>query len=111
MLATRDELEAKAAEIGMKVDGRWSDDKLAERLESYSGPDKEPSAAPAKQVRVRVLRDFWIGEERHHKGHLQFIPIEEALQRVEDGVVETWNDAKAEAARHAEEAKQDRRAR
>ncbi len=36
---TRDELEAKAAELGIKVDKRWSDKTLSERIESALTPE------------------------------------------------------------------------
>jgi hypothetical protein len=36
---TRAELEAKAAELGIKVDKRWSDKTLGERIESALTPE------------------------------------------------------------------------
>lgn len=37
---TREELEAKAAELGIKVDKRWSDKTLGERIESALTPSE-----------------------------------------------------------------------
>ena len=34
---TRDEMLAKAKEIGIKIDGRWSDDRLMSEIESKLG--------------------------------------------------------------------------
>lgn len=36
---TRDEMIAKAKEIGIKVDGRWSDERLMQEIESKLGDE------------------------------------------------------------------------
>lgn len=90
-----DDLKKQAEELGIKVDGRWSDDRIQEEIDKALGePAKaEKSSGKAeKLIPVRVMRDYWIGEpgnaQRIRKGTVTEVPIEAALDGVEAGVLE-----------------------
>ena len=96
------DLKAEAEELGIKVDGRWSDDRLQQEIDKvlageapqpfggkgdHDGDGKAGGAAPAL-IPVMVKRDFWDASgERHRKGTVVEVTYEAALDGVEAGAL------------------------
>lgn len=101
-----DDLKAQAEELGIKVDGRWSEAKLREEIDkALSAPaNPEPfggkgdhdgdgkAGGSVKQterlIPVKIERDFWDAEgNRHRKGAIVEVSVEAALDGVETGAL------------------------
>lgn len=101
-----DDLKAQAEELGIKIDGRWSEDRLREEIDkALSAPAKpEPFGgkgdhdgdgkaggsvkAADRLIPVKIERDFWDAEgNRHRKGAIVEVSVEAALDGVETGAL------------------------
>lgn len=100
-----DDLKKQAEELGIKIDGRWSDERLQQEIDKALGapPKAEPfggkgdhdgdgkaggSVKAEKLIPVRINRDFWSDDgERHRKGTVVEVPVEAALDGVETGAL------------------------
>lgn len=101
-----DDLKAQAEELGIKIDGRWSDDRLREEIDKYlAGPSKaepfggkgdhdgdgRPGGSVPSQGRTfayRINRDYWDDKaERHRKGGIVEMTAEEAQDGLESGSI------------------------
>lgn len=79
-----EDLKKQAEELGIKVDGRWSDERLQEEIDKALGAS---SASPAT-VAVKIKRDTWDGDgNRHRKGTIVDMPLEDAMDAIEAGTV------------------------
>lgn len=100
------DLKQQAEALGIKVDGRWSDERLLKEIDDFvtarnagagtipPSPDAVPPSpgetnrtpGETNLIAVRVLRDFWDDKgERHAKGSIVEVPVEAALDGVEAG--------------------------
>ena len=80
-----DDLKKQAEELGIKVDGRWSEDRLREEIGKAAPHDKAVAPHPQQFISMRVLRDFWGEDGRVRKGTIVDVPVETALDGVENG--------------------------
>lgn len=95
------DLLKQADELGIKTDKRWGDERLQKEIDDvlsgasapepfggkgdHDGDGKPGGAAPAL-IAVNVLRDVWDGEgNRHRKGTIVEVPVEDAMDGVESG--------------------------
>lgn len=98
------ELKTQAEELGIKVDGRWSEERLHQEIDKALGaPQVEPfggngdhdgdgkaggSVKAERLIPVRINRDFWDANgERHRKGSIMDATVEEALDGAESGAL------------------------
>ena len=99
------DLKKQAEELGIKVDGRWNDERLQEEIDKalsaepkkaepfggkgdHDGDGKAGGSAAAKLVPVMIKRDFWDASgERHRKGTVVEVTYEAALDGVEAGAL------------------------
>lgn len=93
-----EELKSQAAALGIKIDGRWSEDRLREEIakalvapaDSDGGTSLGAPTSNARErlIAVRVLRDFWDDDgERIRKGTVTEVSVEAALDGVENGIL------------------------
>lgn len=108
-----DDLKAQAAELGIKIDGRWSEERLREEIDkalggpvggsnehgigpdtdggpnlNYAPEDTPAGPAPERLIPVKIERDFWDAEgTRHRKGAIVEVSVEAALDGVESGAL------------------------
>lgn len=79
-----EDLKKQGEELGIKIDGRWSDERLQQEIDASL-------ATPAKAentVAVMIKRDIWDAEgERHRKGSIIEMTVNEAMDAVEAGSV------------------------
>lgn len=92
------DLKTQAEELGIKVDGRWSDERIQQEIDAklaenpadpldHDGDGHKGGAAP-HLVAVSVRRDFWDQSgERHRKGTVVEVSVEAALDGVEVGAL------------------------
>jgi hypothetical protein len=79
------DLKAQAEALGIKVDGRWSDERIQQEIDAASKASKPPVG---QLVPVVVNRDFWDKEGvRHRKGTIVEVSVEAALDGVESGAL------------------------
>lgn len=78
------DLKAQAEALGIKVDGRWSDERIQQEIDAAG-----KTAKPAERlIPVVVKRDFWDREgARHRKGTIVEVTVEAALDGVESGAL------------------------
>ena len=99
------DLKKQAEELGIKVDGRWNDERLQEEIDKalsaepkkaepfggkgdHDGDGKAGGSAAAKLVPVMIKRDFWDANgARHRKGTIFDATVDEALDGVESGAL------------------------
>lgn len=85
-------LLAQAAALGMKVDKRWSVERLAEEVQLAQLAEaeaKKAEFAAAKKVPVLLKRAAWpIENERHEIGEVINVPVEMAKRWISLGVAE-----------------------
>ena len=80
-----DDLKAQAEELGIKVDGRWSEERLREEIDRALGG---PAANAERLIPVKIERDFWDAEgNRHRKGAIVEVSVDAALDGVETGAL------------------------
>lgn len=112
-----DDLKAQAEELGIKVDGRWSEAKLREEIDKalaapadsdggnhpgmnnpqpfggkgdHDGDGKAGGSVKQTErlIPVKIERDFWDAEgNRHRKGAIVEVSVEAALDGVETGAL------------------------
>lgn len=92
------DLKTQAEELGIKVDGRWSDERIQQEIDDklaetpadpldHDGDGRKGGAAPAL-VAVTVKRDFWDASgERHRKGTVVEVTTEAAMDGIEAGAL------------------------
>lgn len=75
----REQLLAKAAKLGMEVDGRWSDATLSEQINVFIA-NHDDSAVPEGTMRVFLKCGYFPfdGGEKIQKGRAVDLPEEEA---------------------------------
>lgn len=94
------DLKKQAEELGIDVDGRWSDERLQKEIDkALAAPALTPpgvqgeavaltKAAAEKLIPVRINRDFWDEKgERHRKGHVVEVSVDAALDGAESGAL------------------------
>ena len=86
------DIKAEAEALGIKVDGRWSDDRIAEEI-AKANADRAAAAnaasAKPKMAEVRVLYDTWDGDGiRNASGSIVKLPIEAARVLLAEGKAE-----------------------
>lgn len=84
-----DDLKKQAEELGIKIDGRWSEDRLREEIDKALA-DPEPTSVrnPERLIPVKIERDFWDDAgNRHRKGAIVEVSVEAALDGVETGAL------------------------
>jgi hypothetical protein len=85
------DLKYQAETLGIKVDGRWSDERLQQEIDKAlaADPAEAPKAAEAgseRMIPVHVNRDFWDENGvRVRKGTIVEVAVEVALDGVENG--------------------------
>jgi hypothetical protein len=85
--AMSEDLKKQAEELGIKIDGRWSDDRIRQEIDSVLAGDSEKPAS-VQTVAVTIKRDIWDGDgNRHRKGTIVDMPVEEAMDAIEAGSV------------------------
>jgi hypothetical protein len=98
-----DNLKYQAETLGIKIDGRWSDERLQQEIDKalekapepfggkgdHDGDGKPGGAVKAgKTIPLRINRDFWDeAGERHRKGTIVEMTAEEALDGIESGAL------------------------
>jgi len=84
-----DSLKFQAETLGIKVDGRWSDERLQQEInKAQGGAPVAPKAAAGRPLPFRINRDFWDeAGERYRKGSIVEMSAEEALDGVESGAL------------------------
>lgn len=102
-----DDLKKQAEELGIKVDGRWSEAKLREEIDKALSTPAKPEPFGGKGdhdgdgkaggsvktverlITVRIVRDIWDGDgNRHRKGTIVDVDVDTALNGVESGAME-----------------------
>lgn len=80
------DLEKQAEELGIKVDKRWSEDRLQQEIDKALS---EPKAAPVKaepMIPVKLLYDRWNADEiREPAGKIIDVAISEAKKLIAAG--------------------------
>lgn len=80
-----EELKKQAEELGIKVDGRWNEERPQQEIDKALAG--EPSA-PVPTISVKIKRDLWDHDgNRHRKGTELDMPVEDAMDAVEAGTV------------------------
>lgn len=83
-------LLAQARTLGLEVDGRWSTDTLAEKVQEAqeaSASDRANSIRKASDTSVTLLKDAWpVDDERHLAGETIKVPAEMAKRWYKVGV-------------------------
>jgi hypothetical protein len=52
-----------------------------------------PAERPAGTIRVRVIRDFWVGEDRTYSGTILDMEVMSAIDGIETGALSRVKDA------------------
>lgn len=97
------DLKKQAEELGIKVDGRWNDERIQQEIDAkLAEPAKnepfggkgdhdhngKPGGAAPATVPVRINRDFWDENGvRHRKGGIFDATVEAALDGIESGAL------------------------
>jgi hypothetical protein len=78
------DLKKQAEELGIKIDGRWSDERIQSEVDKAL---VAPAEKPAERlIPVRVNRDFWDSTgERYRKDTIIEVSVDAALDGVESG--------------------------
>ena len=75
-------LTEQAEALGIKVDGRWSDERLQSEIDKASAP-------VTKGVPVRLLYDCWFKEdERTKAGTFMEVSVDDAKRLIKSGKAE-----------------------
>jgi hypothetical protein len=83
-----DDLKKQAEELGIKVDGRWSEDRLREEIDKATTLGAPMPNMTDRLIAVRVLRDFWNDDgDRIRKGTIAEVTVDAALDGVENGIL------------------------
>lgn len=80
------DLEKQAEELGIKVDGRWSDERLQQEIDKVLAA---PKAKPEKTTPVKILYDTWFEEDiRTPAGKVVSVSVSEAKRLIAAGKAE-----------------------
>jgi hypothetical protein len=86
--AMSEDLKKQAEELGIKVDGRWSDERLQQEIDNSLATPTQAAHRAEQVVAVMIKRDTWDGDgNRHRKGTIVEMPVEEAMDAIEAGSV------------------------
>lgn len=91
--------EEYARSLGIKVDGRWSEERLEQEIakaeDAMTAPPPPPAPKAPETIPVRVLRDFWTAEigpdgdnVRVRANTIIDVPPMQAIEMIEAGAVE-----------------------
>ena len=88
-----DELRTKAEALGVKIDGRWSDERLAQEIAAaeVKGGQATPSVAATQEtlVPVKIFYDFWDERgERRPAGQIVEMALSQAKALIAAGKAE-----------------------
>lgn len=76
------DLKAQAESLGIKVDGRWNDERIQQEI------DKALAAPAERLIPVKVNRDFWDAKgQRFRKGSVVEVSVDAALDGAESGAL------------------------
>jgi hypothetical protein len=79
------DLKTQAESLGIKVDGRWSDERIQQEIDAVNASNKPQD----RLIPVKVLRDFWDGSgNRCQKGTVVEVSVDDALDGVAAGSFE-----------------------
>lgn len=77
-----EDLKKQAEELGIRIDGRWNDERIQQEIDKTLAGPAQPTVA------VQIKRDVWDGDgNRHRKGTIVEMPMEEAMDAIEAGSV------------------------
>lgn len=85
------DLEKQAEELGIKVDGRWSEERLQQEIDKVLAAPKTPVKAekPAPKTPVKLLYDTWLEEDiRTAAGTVIDVTVAEAKKLIASGKAE-----------------------
>jgi len=85
------DLEKQAEELGIKVDGRWSEERLQQEIDKVLAAPKTTVKAEkaAPKTPVRLLYDTWLEEDLRTKaGAVIEVTVAEAKQLIAAGKAE-----------------------
>lgn len=99
------DLKKQAEELGIKVDGRWSDERIQQEIDAklaepaekdpldHDGDGKKGGAAPAL-IPMAINRDIWVDNPddpdkpiRHRRGKIMEFTIDDAMAGLESGAL------------------------
>lgn len=82
------DLKAQAEELGIKVDGRWSDERIQQEIDNALAEPKKAAEPKGKTQPFRINRDYWDeAGDRHRKGEIVELSAEDALDGLESGAL------------------------
>lgn len=82
------DLKAQAEELGIKVDGRWSDERIQQEIDNALAEPKKAAEPTGKTQPFRINRDYWDESgERHRKGEIVELSADDALDGLESGAL------------------------
>lgn len=82
------DLKAQAEELGIKVDGRWSDERIQQEIDNALAEPKKATEPKAKTQPFRINRDYWDeAGGRHRKGEIVELSADDALDGLESGAL------------------------
>jgi len=80
------DLEKQAEELGIKVDGRWSEERLQQEIDKALSA---PKAGSEKKTPIKLLYDTWFEEDiRTRAGKVVEVSISEAKRLISAGKAE-----------------------
>ena len=85
-----DDLKKQADELGIKIDNSWDAARLQHEIDKALADDKPDAkkGGKAKTQPFRINRDYWDEKgERHRKGQIVDMTLEDALDGVESGAL------------------------
>lgn len=98
------DLLKQAEELGIKVDGRWKDDRIQSEIDKalgetandpldHDGDGKKGGAAPA-MIPMAINRDIWVDNPdnpdepiRHRRGKIMEFTVDDAMAGLESGAL------------------------
>lgn len=99
-----DDLKKQAEELGIKIDGRWSDDRIREEIDKAlagapASAPAEPASEPAEPVVPVLLKtDYWPFEgDRRKAGETLDVAHSKARELIRAGKAERADEMPGEA--------------
>lgn len=97
------DLKQQAEELGIKVDGRWSDERIQQEIDTkLSEPGRDPldhdgngkkGGSVARTYAYRISRDYWDEKgKRHRKGKIVEMTADDAQDGLEAGALTRVKD-------------------
>ncbi|BEV44771.1 hypothetical protein [Afipia carboxidovorans] len=81
------DLKTQAEELGIKVDGRWSDERIQQEIAAVK-PAAATSEPRARVQPFKINRDYWDEQgARHRKGEIVELTADDALDGLESGAL------------------------